>query len=330
MKAAFIHHPGPPENIVYGDLPRPEPQGSQVLVRVGAVAVNPVDTYVRSGAIAFPLPKPFIVGCDLAGTVEGVGPAVTRFQPGDRVWGSNQGLLGRQGTFAEYVAVDEEWLYPTPAGVSDREAAAVALVGITAHLGLFRDARLRSGQTVFVHGGSGGVGSCVVQMAKIAGARVVTTAGSPEKAEICRQLGADVVILYTAEDESRALRAACPEGVHVWWETLREPDLERAIGHLALGGRLILMAGRDARPIFPVGPFYTRDCKVFGFAMFNAPADQQRQCAEDINRWLAEGKLRARISRVMKLADTAEAHRLQEESTLYHSGALAGKIVLEP
>jgi len=330
MKAAFIHQPGPPEAIIYGDLPRPEPQGRQVLVRVGAVAVNPVDTYVRSGAISWPLPKPFIVGCDLAGTVEAVGPAATRFKPGDRVWGSNQGLLGRQGTFAEYVAVDEEWLYPTPTGVSDRDAAATALVGITAHLGLFRDARLRSGETVFVHGGSGGVGSCVVQMAKIAGARVITTAGSAEKAEFCRQLGADVVIQYAVEDESQALRAAAPQGVDVWWETLREPDLERAIGHLALGGRLILMAGRDARPVFPVGPFYTRDCKVLGFAMFNAPADQQRQCAEDINRWLAEGKLRARISRVMKLADTAEAHRLQEQSTLHHSGALAGKIVLEP
>jgi len=330
MKAAFIHQPGPPEAIIYGDLPRPQPQGSQVLVRVGAVAVNPVDTYVRSGAISWPLPKPFIVGCDLAGTVEAVGPAATRFKPGDRVWGSNQGLLGRQGTFAEYVAVDEEWLYPTPTGVSDRDAAATALVGITAHLGLFRDARLRSGETVFVHGGSGGVGSCVVQMAKIAGARVITTAGSAEKAEFCRQLGADVVIQYAVEDESQALRAAAPQGVDVWWETLREPDLERAIGHLALGGRLILMAGRDARPVFPVGPFYTRDCKVLGFAMFNAPADQQRQCAEDINRWLAEGKLRARISRVMKLADTAEAHRLQEQSTVHHSGALAGKIVLEP
>lgn len=330
MKAAFIYQPGPPEAIVYGDLPRPEPQGSQVLVRVGAVAVNPVDTYVRSGAIPWALPKPFVVGCDLAGTVEAVGAAATRFKPGDRVWGSNQGLLGRQGTFAEYVAVDEEWLYPTPAGVSDRDAAATALVGITAHLGLFRDARLRSGETVFVHGGSGGVGSCVVQMAKIAGARVITTAGSAEKAEFCRQLGADVVIQYAVEDEGQALRGAAPQGVDVWWETLREPDLEGAIGHLALGGRLILMAGRDARPVFPVGPFYTRDCKVLGFAMFNAPADQQRRCAEEINRWLAEGKLCARISRVMKLSETAEAHRLQEQSTLQRSGALAGKIVLEP
>ncbi len=330
MKAAYILEPGPPETIVYGDLPQPTVSGSQVLVRVAAVAVNPVDTYIRSGAIAFPLPKPFIVGCDLAGTVEAVGPEVRRFRPGDRVWGSNQGLLGRQGTFAEYVAVDEAWLYPTPANVSDRDAAATALVGITAHLGLFRDAQLRSGETVFVNGGSGGVGSCVVQMAKIVGARVITTAGSEEKAQLCRQLGADRVIQYKKEDLDAAIREFAPQGVDVWFETLREQNLEQSVTHLAFRGRLILMAGRDSRPPFPVGPFYVKDCSVHGFAMFNAPPDEQRRAADDINRWMAEGKLRARIGRVMKLAETAAAHRLQEENTIHKAGTLAGKIVLEP
>ena len=196
MKAAYLEQTGPPENILYGDLPKPEPAGSQVLVKVQAVAVNPVDTYIRAGMIAFDLPKPFIVGCDLAGVVEAVGPDASRFKPGDRVWASNQGLLGRQGTFAEYAAVDECWLYPTPERVSQREAAAMALVGITAHLGLFRDARIQPGQSLFVHGGSGGVGSAVVQMAKAVGARVITTAGSEAKAEACRQLGADVVVNY--------------------------------------------------------------------------------------------------------------------------------------
>ena len=102
MKAAFINKTGPAESIIYGDLPTPEPQGSEVRVKVNAVAVNPVDTYIRAGAIAMPLKFPFIVGCDVAGVVDKVGPHATRFKPGDRVWGSNQGLLGRQGTFAEY------------------------------------------------------------------------------------------------------------------------------------------------------------------------------------------------------------------------------------
>lgn len=330
MKAAYIEQPGPPENIRYGDLPRPTPAGAQVLVKVAAVAVNPVDTYVRSGAIPLELPKPFIVGCDLAGTVEEVGPEVTQFKPGDRVWGSNQGLLGRQGTFAEYACVEQQWLYLTPEGVADRDAAALALVAITAHLGLFRNARLKPGETVFVHGGSGGVGSCVVQMAKTIGARVMTTAGSPEKVQLCRQLGADVVADYKTDDVDAAIRRFAPHGLDVWWETLREPDLERIVGHLGLGGRAVIMAGREARAVLPVGPFYVKDCSLHGFAMFNAPAEEQRKCAAEINRWTARGKLRARIGRVMKLSETAAAHRLQEENTLQKAGTLAGKIVLEP
>ncbi len=251
-------------------------------------------------------------------------------KPRDRVWGSNQGLLGRQGTFAEYVPVEECWLYPTPSGVSDRDAAATALVGITAHLGLFRDARLRRGETLFVNGGSGGVGSCVVQMAKTVGARVVTTAGSEEKCEICRQLGADLALNYKTDDLDDAVHQFSPQGVNVWFETLREQDLERAVGLLAFRGRLVLMAGRDARPPFPVGPFYVKDCAMHGFAMFNASPDEQRRASEEINRWLAEGKLRPRIGRVMNLSEAAAAHRLQEENTLHKSGTLAGKIVLEP
>lgn len=330
MKAAYIAETGPPENILYGDLPAPEPAGSQVLVKVGAVAVNPVDTYVRAGMIAFELPKPFIVGCDMAGVVEAAGPEASRYRPGDRVWATNQGLLGRQGTFAEYVAVDECWLNSTPNRVSDREAAAIALVGITAHLGLFRDARIEAGESLFVHGGSGGVGSAVVQMAKAAGARVITTAGSDEKAEACRQLGADAVVRYRSEDTDEAIRRFAPDGVNVWWETLREQNFERIVGHLAPRGRIIVMAGRDAKPPFPVGPFYVKDCSMHGFAMFNAPPEEQRRCAGDINRWMTEGKLRAKIARVMPLKEAAAAHRLQEENTLQTAGTLAGKIVLEP
>src|SRR6516164_9402057 len=105
MKAAYIKKVGPPENIVYGDLPAPKPRGAAALVKAHAVDVNPVDTYIRAGNVVMPIPIPFVVGCDLAGVVEEVGPGVRRFKPGDRVWCSNQGLLGRQGTFAEYAAV---------------------------------------------------------------------------------------------------------------------------------------------------------------------------------------------------------------------------------
>lgn len=330
MKAAHITRTGPADNIRFGDLPTPTPTGSQVLVKVGAASVNPIDTYVRAGLVKFDLPSPFIVGCDLAGVVEAVGPAATRCKRGDRVWGSNQGLLGRQGTCAEYAAVDEGWLYPVPAGVTDEQAAAIALVGITAHLGLVRCANLRPGETILVNGGAGGVGSTVVQMARALGARVLATAGSEAKAEACRQLGAEGVILYKTQRVADALKQAAPDGVNVWWETTREPDFDLAIGALARRGRMIVMAGREARPAFPVGPFYVKDCSLHGLVMFMATPEEQRACATDINRWLAEGRLRARIDRVLPLSETAAAHRLQEESTLHQSGALAGKIVLKP
>ena len=330
MKAAYIQQTGPPENLVVGDLPKPQPVDAQVLVKVEAVAVNPIDTYVRGGMVAMSLPMPYIVGCDLAGVVEAVGPKATRYRPGDRVWGSNQGLLGRQGTFAEYAAVDEQWLYPTPPGVASENAVALALVGITAHLGLVRDAKLKAGETLFVNGGSGGVGSAVVQIAKTLGARVITTAGSPEKVKLCRDLGADLAINYRTEDVDARVKEFAPQGVNVWWETLREPNFDRAVGLLAPRGRMVIMAGREARPPFPVGPFYVKGCSLHGFAMFNATAQEQQAAADDINRFLAAGKIKAHIDRVLPLSETAAAHRLQEENTLHQAGTLSGKIVLKP
>jgi NADPH2:quinone reductase len=277
-----------------------------------------------------PLPKPFIVGCDLAGVVEGVGPAAKRFKVGDRVWGSDQGLMGRQGTFAEYAAVDEDLLYPTPDGVSDEAAAACALVGITAHLGLVRDAKLQPGETLFVNGGTGGVGSMVVQMAKALGARVITTAGSDQKVAACRELGADEAINYKTQEVAARVKEFAPDGVNVWWETLREPNFDETVALLAPRGRMILMAGRDARPPFPVGPFYVKGCHLYGFAMFNATPDEQRAAATDINRWLAEEKIQPRIDRILPLDQAAAAHRLQEENTIGKAGTLAGKIVIKP
>lgn len=330
MKAAFIRRPGPPEEIVFGDLPDPAVGPREVLVRVRACAVNPIDTYVRSGAVVMPLPTPFVVGCDLAGEVVAVGAAVDRLRPGMRVWGSNQGLLGRQGTFAELAAVDERWLYPTPAGVSDREAAAAALVSITAHLGLVGRVGVRPGETVFVNGGSGGVGSAVVQVAKAVGARVIATAGLPAKQARVRALGADVVLDYRDPAILEQTRAAAPQGVHVYWETQREPDFDRAVATLAEGGRMVVMAGRDARPPFPVGPFYVKGCSLHGFVMFKATHAEQAAAAADVNRWLAAGRLRIPIDRVLPLARTAEAHALQEAATLGGAGTLSGKLVIEP
>ena len=178
MKAAYIQSTGGPENIIYGDLPDPIPGPDQVLVKVGAVAVNPIDTYIRSGAVAMPLSLPFIVGCDLAGTVAAVGRNVSRFRVGDRVWGSNQGLLGRQGNLRGTGRRQCRVAISHSGRRGGRAVAATALVGITAHLGLVQFAGIEADEILFVNGGSGGVGSMVVQMSKAPGARVITTAGS--------------------------------------------------------------------------------------------------------------------------------------------------------
>ena len=331
MKAAYFEQPGGPEVIQYGDLPRPDPKQGEVLVRIGAVAVNPIDTYIRAGVVNMPRPQPFIPGCDLAGMVEMIGPGVQRLRVGDRVWGSNQGLLGRQGTFAEFACVSEDWLYATPTGVTDKDVAAAALTGITAHLGLLRCAKLQPGEIVFVNGGTGGVGSMVVQMTKAIGAQVITTVGSPEKADLCKSWGADCVINYKSDDVvGRIKEFTKGQGVNVWYETQREPDFVRTVELMARRGRIIIMAGRQAQPIFPVGPFYTRDMSLFGFAMFNATPEEQRVCSSDINRWLGDKKLQVPIGKTFRLSEAAAAHRLQEENTLNKAGTLTGKIVLMP
>jgi len=316
MKAAVIHRTGPPEVIEITDMAVPEPVAGEVLIDVHAVSVNPIDTYIRAGALATELPDPFIIGCDAAGVVAGVGSGVQNVAVGDRVWCTNQGLSNRQGTFAEKITIDADWCYPIPDGVGFDQAAACGLVAVTAHLGLFREAMLQAGETILAIGGSGGVGSMVVQMSKAIGATVIATGGTDQKCRIASDLGADVAINYQRESIAKIVHEKAPKGVNVFWETRRDPDFDMAVELMAPRGRMVLMAGRDARPTFPVGPFYVKECSLHGFAMFKATPVEMRTAAEDINQWLASGKLRANIAATFPLERAAEAHRLQESSTL--------------
>ncbi|QEF99073.1 Quinone oxidoreductase 1 [Stieleria maiorica] len=322
MKAAYITQTGPAESIQFGDLDGPAVGDGQVLIRNHAVSVNPIDTYVRSGLVAFELPNPFIPGSDAAGVVEAVGAGVDSFAVGDRIWCTNQGLLGRQGTFAQQIAVDAEWCFPLPDGVDFSTAAANALVGVTAHLGLFRCGAIQAGETVCVIGGTGGVGAMVVQMAKAAGASVITTAGTDEKYQRATELGADHVINYSTDSIAEGVKRLAPAGVNLFWETRRMPNFDEAVDLLAPRGRMVLMAGRDSRPEFPVGPFYVKECSLHGFVMFKASPQEMRRCADDMNCWMAEGKLQANIAHRLELAEAAEAHRIQEAENV------GGKIVL--
>jgi NADPH:quinone reductase len=330
MKAAYYSKTGSPEVIQYGDLPDPVPTSEQVRIRVRFSSVNPIDTYYRSGAVAAKLPDPFVPGCDFAGEIESVGSGVKGWTVGERVWGSNQALLGRQGTSAEFACVDTKWIYRSPEGVSDEVLAAASLTGITAHLGLFDRANLKPNETVFVNGGTGGVGSMVVQMAKVIGAKVITTVGSPEKAALAKSFGADLVLNYHSDPIVESIKDfTSGKGVNVWFETQREPDLIRTVDLTASFGRIVLMAGRVAQPLFPVGPFYVKCQSIVGFAMFNVFAETQASAAADINHWLNNGNLKPLIGKCFDLASLAEAHQLQEDNTLQKKGTLQGKITIK-
>lgn len=335
MKAAFLNSFGPPEVIQYGDLPTPSPMRGEVRVKVAVAAVNPVDTYIRAGMLKMDAPMPFIPGCDFAGTVDSVGAGVTGFKIGDRVWGSNQGLLGRQGTFAECVCVSEDYAYPTPENVSDEDAAANALVGITAWIGLVAKADVQPGEIVLINGATGGVGSMALQIAHACGAYTIAVIG--RKAEAALSLGAHWLIDYNTPDLVGQV-AQCvksgPEvfdshtGVDVFYDTQPPGDLERTVACMNMNGRIIVMAGRAANPLFPNGAFYPKNLSLFGFAMFNISPDVQRRAATDMNRWMSERKLKSLIGARFPLEKAAEAHRLQEENTIGRKGTLTGKIIV--
>jgi NADPH:quinone reductase len=324
MKAAYIEHVGPPENIRFGELPPPAVGPSDVLVKTTAVCVDPVDTLIRSGQLPEELPFPFIVGRDMVGVVEAIGPAVTRFSRGDRVWCNNQGHHGRQGTFAEYLSVDENLLYPLPPGADAKEVAAFVHSGLTACLGL-AVARLRPGESIFINGGAGNVGSAVLQLACARGARTIVTAGDAAGLDWCRQVGADCAVNYKTDHVDRAVAEFAPEGVKVYWDASGKPDFDQAVARVARKGRIIVMSGYAARPPFPVGPFYVKHCSMHGFAVTYASDAELQATADEINHWLAQGKLKVRIDRVLPLAAAAAAHRLVEDQV-----PLTGKIVLTP
>lgn len=322
MKAAYLTQTGSPEVIQYGDVENPIAGPGQIVIRNHAVSVNPIDTYVRSGVVSFDLPQPYFPGCDSAGVVKAVGEGVDSFSVGDRVWCTNQGLLGRQGTFAEQIAVDAQWCHRLPQEVAFETAAANALVGVTAHLGLFRCANIEAGETILVIGGTGGVGAMVVQMAKATGLTVITTARDEARCEKAKDLGADHVINYSQQSIADVTRELAPKGVNILWETRRMPNFDEAVDLLAPRGRMVLMAGRDSRPEFPVGPFYVKECSLHGFVMFKATSLEIRRCADEMNLMMATGKLRAQIAKQMTLDQAAESHRLQESENV------GGKIVL--
>lgn len=315
MQAAFIRQTGGTEIIEIDALPVPELGPTDVLVQAQASTVNHVDCFVRSGAYETHLPLPFVLGRDLVGTVVATGTGVADFHEGDRVWTNSLGYGGRQGALAEYAVVNTDRLYPLPDGVDPQEAAPVLHTAATAYLGLVRDARLTPGETIFIAGGAGGVGSCLIQLATVMGARVIASASVRDQ-QWCRELGADVVLDYRDENLPAKIAAAAPRGIDVWWDTSGHHHLETALPLMNKRSRMLVMAGMGAEPSLPVGQLYTRDIQLLGFAMSNATVTDLAEAAKMINALLQRGDLRARIGRTYRLSQAAEAHEAMEQHTV--------------
>ena len=267
MKAAYIESTGPAENIRFGDLPDPQIDAYDVLVKVTAVCVDPIDTYIRSGLYKIDMPLPFIIGRDMTGIVEAVGASVTKFKQGDRVWANNQGYGGRQGTFAELLSVHEQFLYRLPTNIDDKDAVSLFHSALTAIVGLYRKVNLMRGESIFINGGSGSVGTAVLQIAKANGARVAVTAGNEEKKRNCKELGADLVINYKSENIAECLQKFAPNGVDVYWDATKTADVEQALPVMAQRGRMAIMAGATHRCTLPIGELYRRNCTLYGFTI---------------------------------------------------------------
>ncbi|MBS1214492.1 MAG: alcohol dehydrogenase, zinc-containing, partial [Proteobacteria bacterium] len=201
MKAILMTQPGSPDVLQLAEIPEPALTApEQIKVRLRAAGINPIDTKLRKRGVFFPDALPAVLGCDGAGEVVETGSEVSRFKVGDRVWFCNGGLGADQGNYAEFTVLDQRWAAPIPASLSFEQAAAAPLVLITAWGALYDRARLIAGQTVLVHAGAGGVGHVAIQLAKLRGARVLATVGSPEKAALARQWGADEAIEYRGRD----------------------------------------------------------------------------------------------------------------------------------
>jgi NADPH:quinone reductase-like Zn-dependent oxidoreductase len=322
VKAAYITTLGSPDVITYGEMDRPVPGPTDVLVRVEAAAVDPVDTFVRSGAYRTPTPFPFVLGRDLVGTVAETGPGATGFAVGDRVWSHSMGHGGRQGVTAEYCVVGVDRLYHLPADVDAARAVAVLHPVATAHLALFRHARLRPGETVLVIGGAGNVGRAATVLAVRAGARVLAVARA-ETASDCLRAGATAVVDHRDPDAAEQLRELTGDGVDVHLDTSGHQDLDAALALVGHGARVVLMAGLAARPVLPVGAVYPRDVSLVGFAISNASVDDLAGTARVINRGLADDAFPIPVTVELPLSRTAQAHRMIE-------AGVRGRIVLRP
>ncbi|WP_426157137.1 zinc-dependent alcohol dehydrogenase family protein [Pseudomonas sp. TSRC2-2] len=316
MKAMILKSFGGPDSFELNDVPKPVPQAGQVLVRVHATSINPLDYQVRRGDYPDLVPLPAITGHDVSGVVEAIGPGVSAFAPGDEVWYTPQ-IFDGQGSYAEYHVAAESIIARKPASLSHLEAASLSLVGGTVWEALTVRAVLRVGESILIHGGAGGVGHVAIQVAKAMGARVFTTVREAN-AEFVRSLGADVVIDYTQEDYVEAImRETAGHGVDVVFDTIGGDTLSRSADALAQLGRVVSIVD-IAQPQNLVQAWGKNASYHFVFTR------QNRGKLDELSALIERGQLRPHVGAVYSLADIPLAHARLESA----NNGLLGKIAI--
>jgi len=318
MRAVVVREYGEPEVMRVEEVEKPEAEGRRVLIRVVTAGVNPVDTYIRSGLYAYAPKLPYTPGKDAAGIVEAIGPEVTRFKPGDRVY--TAGSI--TGTYADYTLCEEDQVGLLPANVSFEEGAGIWTPYATAYRALFQKAKCQAGETLLVHGASGGVGIAAIQWAKNSQLNVAGTAGSTDGMEIATKAGADVVFDHTNENHFAAVKNWSAGGVNVIIEMLANENLERDFECLSMFGRIVVVGSRGSIDFSP-RLVMTKDATIYGMSLFNAPSDDLREIHAAIYEGLAEGFLKPFVVRKFLLEDAPRAHHEIIESKAF------GKIVLD-
>jgi NADPH:quinone reductase len=318
VKAIRVNTFGDPEVLRLEEVPTPQPGPGEVLVRMHAVGVNPVETYIRAGKYARLPELPYTPGNDGAGVIGQVGPDVNELKPGDPVY--TAGSI--TGTYAEFALCKKEQAHPLPANVSFAQGAAMGTPYVTAYRGLLQRAGAMPGETVLVHGASGGVGTAAVQLARARGLRVFGTAGSDDGMKLAREQGAHDVFDHRAADHfEHVMKATSGRGVDVIVELLANVNLGKDLTILAKAGRVAVIGSRGRVEIDPRDTMQ-RDADIRGMVMTNIPPKELASIHAALVAGLENGTLRPVIGKEFPLAEAADAHRAVMEP-----GAL-GKIVL--
>jgi NADPH2:quinone reductase len=322
MKAILVRETGGPEVLKYEDMPEPSPKPGEAVVTINAAGLNFIDTYQRSGT--YKVPVPFVLGQEGAGIVSAVGSGVEDLKVGDKVaW---TGILG---SYAEKIAVPADRLVALPAGFDARQGAAMMLQGMTAHYLACTTYPLKPGDTALVHAGAGGVGLLLTQIAKMRGARVITTVSTDEKARLSEEAGADHVVPYTSVDFEEAVkRLTNGKGVNVVYDSVGQSTFDKSLNCLSPRGMLVLF-GQSSGKVSPFDPhvlsakgslFLTRPTLV----NYIATRSELQQRSSELMGWIATGRLKLRMTFEFLLRDAAEAHRALE------GRKTTGKVLLIP